>query len=118
MLRIVIILLILLLIQIKRLLTELMSYILKIMGEICSRQKRWEKGKGDAAEDARENRNLLSKIGSGISGLGQATKDTAKAESGRCGLLAVKVYLAMGKMFKGGLVGGGGYTCWCWFVGR
>ena len=59
-------------------------------------------------EDARENRNLLSKIGNGISGLAQSTKDTAKAAasgavSGGKGLLE-----SMGKMPGGGLIGGGG----------
>ena len=78
-----------------------------ITGEAKKQEKDGKKGKGDAAEDARENRNLLSKIGNGISGLAQSTKDTAKAAasgavSGGKGLLE-----SMGKMLKGGLIGGG-----------
>ena len=71
-----------------------------ITGEAKKQEKDGKKGKGDASEDARENRNLLSKIGNGISGLAQSTKDTAKASggavSGGKGLLE-----SMGKMDQG-----------------
>ena len=78
-----------------------------LMGEAAQERKDDKKGKGDAAEDARENRNLLSKIGSGISGLGQATKDTAKAAASGAAAGGKGLLDSMGKMFKGGLIGGG-----------
>jgi len=78
-----------------------------ITGEAQKQQKDGKKGKGDAAEDARENRNLLSRIGNGISGLAQSTKDTAKAAASGAAAGGKGLLDSMGKMLKGGLIGGG-----------
>ena len=63
-----------------------------ITGERKKQEKDGKKGKGDVTEDARENRNLLSKIGNGISGLAQSTKDTAKSPPLVVQFRVVKVY--------------------------
>lgn len=78
-----------------------------LMGEAIKNEKNNKKGKGDAAEDARENRTLLGKIGNGISGLAQSTKDTAKAAASGAVAGGKGLLDSMGKMLKGGLIGGG-----------
>lgn len=62
-----------------------------LMGESAQDRKDDQKGKGDAAEDARENRNLLSKIGNSLSGLAQGASNVAAAPGNLLGQLGDKV---------------------------
>lgn len=62
-----------------------------LMGESAQDRKDDQKGKGDAAEDARENRNLLSKIGNSLSGLAQGASSVAAAPGNLLGQLGDKV---------------------------
>ncbi len=62
-----------------------------LMGESAQDRKDDQKGKGDAAEDARENRNLLTKIGNNLSGLAQGASNVAAAPGNLLGQLGDKV---------------------------